>query len=266
MLKKLLIAVVAVAVGLTVVKSTKVGSLMRVKWNEATAWCNKQIPVETEIARLRDEISRLGNDTKTHYSVIAEEMVRIDNLKREISEGETKLTQQKKKVTALRDALNEGGNKLVSINDEKYPRVRVEKQLARDFEHYKAAEAQLAAKKKLLESRETCLAKAREQLTAMQETRRDLEVEVSKLEAEYNTLKVTQTKSKFNLDDSALSKVKEGVAALRTRIAEQQKLAALEAEFSDGPIPVGDTVKTKDLLKQIDEHFGKDEAGKVASK
>ncbi|HZY85984.1 MAG TPA: hypothetical protein VFE78_14220, partial [Gemmataceae bacterium] len=137
MLKKLLIAVVAVAVGLTVVRSTKLGSLMRVKWHDAAAWCNKQIPVETEIARLRDEISRLGNDSKTHYSAIAEEMVKLDNLKREISEGETKLAQQKKKVTAFRDALAEGGNKLVSINDEKYPRVRVEKQLARDFDLYK---------------------------------------------------------------------------------------------------------------------------------
>jgi hypothetical protein len=60
MLKKLLIAVVAVAVGLTVVKSTKVGSLMRVKWNEATAWCNKQIPVPDEIASLRLQIANLG--------------------------------------------------------------------------------------------------------------------------------------------------------------------------------------------------------------
>jgi len=265
MLKKLLIAVVAVAIGLTVVKSTKVGSLMRVKWSEATAWCNKQIPVETEIARLRDEISRLGNDTKGHCQLVAEEMVQVDNLKREISEAEGKLAQQKKKVTAMRDALNEGGNKLVVLGEEKYARVRVEKQLARDFDLYKTCEAQLAAKKKLLESRQECLAKAREQLTAMQDTRRDLEVQVSQLEAEYNTLKVTQTKSKFALDDSSLSKVKEGVQALRNRIAAAQKEAALQAEFTDGPINVGDTVKAKDLLKQIDEHFGKDE-GKVASK
>jgi chromosome segregation ATPase len=265
MLKKLLIAVVAVAVGLTVVRSTKLGSLMRVKWHDAAAWCNKQIPVETEIARLRDEISRLGNDSKTHYSAIAEEMVKLDNLKREISEGEIKLSQQKKKVTAFRDALAEGGNKLVSINDEKYPRVRVEKQLARDFDLYKSYEGQLAAKRKLLESRQECLAKAREQLAAMQDARRDLEGEVSRLEAEYNTLKVAQTKSKFALDDSDLSKIKAGVAAQRDRIAQQQTMAALEGEFGDGPIPAADTVKTKDLLKEIDQHFGKDE-GKVAVK
>jgi len=265
MLKKLLIAVVAVAVGLTVVKSTKMGSLMRVKWNEATAWCNKQIPVPTEIARLRDEISRLGNETKGHCQVIAEEMVAVDNLKREVSEAEAKLEKQKKKVTAMRDALNEGGNKLVVLGEEKYPRVRVEKQLGRDFDLYKTCEAQLAAKKKLLESREVCLAKAREQLSAMQDSRRDLEVQVSQLEAEYNTLKVAQTKSKFNLDDSALSKVKDGVNALRDRIAVEQKKAAFEAEFVDGPISVGDTVKTKDLLKEIDAKFSKDE-GKVAAK
>ena len=265
MLKKLLIAVVAVAVGLAVVRSTKLGSLMRVKWHDATAWCNKQIPVETEIARLRDEISRLGNDTRSHCQVIAEEMVQVDNLKREIGEGEAKLEKQKKKIAAMRDALNEGGNKLVVLGDDKYPRVRVEKQLGRDFDLYKTCEAQLAAKRKLLESRQECLAKAREQLTAMQDARRDLEVEVSRLEAEYNTLKVTQTRSKFNLDDSNLSRAKQGVAALRDRIAAETASAALQAEFAEGPITVGNTVKTKDLLKQIDEHFAKDD-GKVAVK
>jgi chromosome segregation ATPase len=266
MLKKLLIAVVAVAVGLTVVKSTKLGGLIRVKWNEATAWCAKQVPVETEIARLRDELSRLGNDTKTHYSAVAEEMVKVENLKKDISEGEGRLAQQKKKVTAFRDALNEGGNQRVSINGDLYSRSRVEKQLARDFNLYKTSEAELAQKRKLLESRQECLAKAKEQLAAMQDARRDLEVQLSQLEAEYNTLKVAQTRSKFNLDDSALSKVKEGVAALRDRIDAQSKIAALQDEFGDGPIPTPDTTKTKDLLKQIDDHFGKAEGGKVASK
>ncbi|HZY90835.1 MAG TPA: hypothetical protein VFE78_38780, partial [Gemmataceae bacterium] len=121
------------------------------------------------------------------------------------------------------------------------------------------------AKRKLLESRQECLAKAREQLAAMQDARRDLEGEVSRLEAEYNTLKVAQTKSKFALDDSDLSKIKAGVAALRDRIKVASTQAALEGEFGDGPIPAADTVKTKDLLKEIDQHFGKDE-GKVAVK
>jgi chromosome segregation ATPase len=264
MLKKLLIAVVAVAIGLTVVKSTKLGSLMRVKCNEATAWFNKQVPVPDEIARLRLEIARLGDDTKGHCQVIAEEMVAVDNLKREVSETEAKLAQQKKKITAMRDALADGGTQKVVLGEDTYPRVRVEKQLARDFDAYKNCEAQLAAKKKLLESRQECLAKAREQLAAMQDTRRDLEVQVSQLEAEYNTLKVTQTKSKFALDDSGLSKVKEGVQALRNRIDAARHEADLRGEFGEGPINV-DTVKTKDLLKEIDNHFGKDQ-GKVVSK
>jgi predicted nucleic acid-binding Zn-ribbon protein len=192
-------------------------------------------------------------------------MVAVDNLKREIGEAEAKLEQQKKKITAMRDALADGGTQKVVLGDGAFPRSRVQKQLAGDFNLYKTCEAQLAAKKKLLESRQECLAKAREQLTAMQDARRDLEVQVSQLEAEYNTLKVTQTRSKFALDDSALSKVKDGVQALRNRIAAAQKEAALQAEFGEGPITVGDTVKTKDLLKEIDNHFGKDQ-GKVAVK
>lgn len=265
MLKKLLIAVVAVAVGLTVVKSTKVGSLMQVKWHEATAWCSKQVPVPDEIASLRLRIADLGKDTKTHCQVIAEEMVAVDNLQREVSENEARLEQQKKKITAMRDALTDGGTQKVVLGERTFSRGQVQKQLVRDFDLYKTCEAQLAAKKKLLESRQECLAKAKEQLTAMQDTRRDLEVQVSQLEAEYNTLKVAQTKSKFALDDSNLSKVKEGVQALRNRIAAESKAAALLTEVGDGEITASDTVKTKDLLKEIDNHFGKD-SGKVVAK
>jgi len=192
-------------------------------------------------------------------------MVKIEELKKDISDGESKLEKQKKKITAMRDALNDGGNKLVVHGEEKYPRARVEKQLARDFDLYKTFEAALSAKRKQLESREACLTQARDQFTAMQEARRDLEVKLSQLEAEYNAVKVTQTRSKFNLDDSALSRIKEGVAGLQHRIAVARQEAALAAEFPDGEISTADTVKTKDLLKEIDQHFGKDE-GKVAVK
>jgi chromosome segregation ATPase len=254
MLKKLLIAAVAVLVGLIVVKKTDVGSYARVWLKNARACASRQVPVETEIERLRDEVARIGADSKSHYSAIAEEMVAVDNLKKEIVTHEANLGRQKKNILALKEDLA-SGNEYVVYGDTRYSRDRVKAQLARDFEAYKAAEANLAAKRKLLEARESTLTAAKEQMRAMQEARRDLEVELARLEAEYKTVRVAQTKSKFHLDDSELSRIKEGVAKLRDRVKVEQTTLALQADFSGGPIPVTERVKEKDLLKDIDAHF-----------
>src|SRR5207253_794491 len=84
----------------------------------------------------------------------------------------------------------------------------------------------------------------------------NLKVELAKLEAEIQTVRVAQTKSKVQIDDTDLAKIKEGVARVRDRIKVEQEKLALQAEFATGPIPVADRVEEKDLLKDIDAHFG----------
>jgi len=264
MLKKLMIAAVAVVVGLTVVTSSGwLGSLVRTKCKNVSAWARDQVPVETEIQRLRDEVARLGGDSRSYFSKIAEEMVAVDNLKKDIATAEANLERQKKNILTLKSDLA-SGNEFVVYGDTRYSKARIKSQLARDFEAYKGAEQQVKAKRKLLEARDSNLTAAREQLGAMQETRRDLEVELARLEAEYSTVKVAQTRSKVQFDDSRLSSIKRDVARLQDRVKVEQKTLSLQAEFSSGPIPVTERVKANDLLKDIDTHFGKTEMEKVA--
>ena len=55
MCKKVVIATLAVLVGLAVVKGTKIGSYLRMAKKDAAAWVDKQVKYETEIRRLRSD-------------------------------------------------------------------------------------------------------------------------------------------------------------------------------------------------------------------
>jgi len=264
MLKKLLIAAVAVLVGLTVVASdTWVGSLLRTKIKNAKTFCRQQVPVETEIERLRDEVARLGTVSKKHFSDLAEETVAVETLRKDIATLEGNLARQKKNVLALKEDLA-SSTEAIKYGDRTYSRDQVKGQLARDFEAYKTAEENLKAKRSLLEAKEASLNAAREQMKALQDARVTLEDKLARLEAEIKKVRVAQTKSKFQLDDGELSRVKADVAALENRIKVEQKKLEIQAEYSHAPIPLTERVKEKDLVKDIETHFGPGAEGQVA--
>jgi len=265
MLKKLLIAAVAVLVGLTVITSpTWVGSLVRTKLKDARTWVRHQVPPETEIQRLRDEVARLSSVSKKHFSDLAEETVAVDRLRQDVSTLEANLAQKKKNILVLREDLG-SPEQFVSYGERRYSKDEVKRQLARDFEAYQVAEENLKAKRGLLEAKEAGLAAAREQMKAMQDTRQLLEDKLARLEAEIKRVRVAQTRSQFSLDDSSLSRVKEDVAALEDRVKVAQTELKLRAEYSEAPIPLAERVQEKDLLKDIDAKFGKAEGQKVAA-
>jgi len=265
MLKKLVIAAIAVVVGLTVVKKTEVGSLMGVWWKNAKACARKQVPVETEIERLRYEVDRIGEDSKTYISQIAEQTVAVRNLRDEVKGAEKNLAQKKDNIRALADDLKASEGDTVKVGDTTYSKSRVKAQLSRDFELFKLSKKQLDSKRKELQAREDRLAAAKQQLSALQDERENLKVELAKLEADIQAVRVAQTQSKFQVDDSELARIKEGVARVRDRIKVEQEKMALQAEFTTGPIPVTERVKTTDLLKDIDAEISA-KSDKVAGK
>jgi len=266
MLKKMLIAAVAVLVGVAVItSSTRLGSLARTKLKNAATWARSQVPPETEIQRLRDEIERLGKDSGKHFGDLAAETVAVERLREDVSTLEAKLAQQKKNMLSLKEDLV-SSEQFVVYGDRRYSKDQVKVQLKRDLDAYQLAEENLKAKRSLLEAKEAGLASARDQLKAMQDTRQMLEDKVARLEADLKKVRVAQTKSQFCLDDSELSRVKEDVAALEDRIKVEKTKLEIQAEYSHAPIPLTERVREKDLVKEIEAKFGKPDAQKVAGK
>jgi len=265
MLKKLLIAAVAVLVGTTVITSpTWLGSLVRTKLKNAKVWAQHQVPPETEIERLRNEVARLTTDSRQNFSNLAEETVAVDRLRQDVAALEANLAKKKQNILSLKEDLT-SPEEYVVYGDRRYSKEQVKNQLKRDFDAYQAAEENLKAKRSLLEAKEAGLTAARDQLKAMQDTRQLLEDKLAKLDAELKRVRVAQTKSRFCFDDSALSRIKEDVAAVEDRIKVEQKRLEIEAEWSHAPIPLTERVKDKDVIHEIEAKFGKADGQKVAS-
>ena len=83
--------------------------------------------------------------------------------------------------------------------------------------------------------------------------KRQLEVEVENLQARLGALRVAQTSSQLNLDDSQLSRTRELLDEIATRIDVEEETMHVDAEYF-GEIDL-DQPSEEDLLNDITSYF-----------
>jgi chromosome segregation ATPase len=260
MCKKFLIAGVAVALGLMVVKKTEVGSHLRALWRDGKSFVQSSIPIDSEIERLRNDIARFDNIYKTQFHPVAAEAVAVENLKDEIAKCEKRLAEQRSDIEIMSNDLKSEA-KLITYGDVTYPREKVTADLARRFDAYQTCEKGLNAKKELLEAKEEKLAQAMKKLDEMKNARTEMEAELARLEADYEGVKTARAKSNFQIDDSELSRLRGSMAELKTRIQTEKKTLELAGRFINSSLNprVEKTSNKRDLVKEIDDYFGKND-------
>lgn len=258
MIKKLGWTVVGLVGLLILLNNTKLGSFASTAWNKARATANRQVPVEFEIDRIRNQIGQLMPDMKKNLSLIAEEMVAVDNLKEDITQTRAKLDQKKQSLLATTEQL-EKGISFVSYSGRSMPREKVQDLVAKDLAAYKRCEAELKSREQLLEAKEHALDAARQQLAEMREQKRELEVQVAQLEAEMKTVRLAQSRCKVQIDDSRLAEIKSSLAELRNRLKVEKTAAELQGEFANDIVPVEKQVRPAgDVIKEVRSYFGND--------
>ena len=267
MCKKIGILALAVVAGLFLLNKTNVGSYAGLAWSKVKAKAARSVPPEVELERIRNEIAQIQPDMKQTLSAMAEEMVAVDNLREDVNKTRAALAHQKDTILSMkRDVENAKDLKFVVYDQREYPVARIREKLARDWESYKVCEEGLKTKEKLLEAREQGLTVARENLAAMRAKKEQLEVEVAQLEAELKNVRLAQTRSNFQVDDSRLARINASLQGVRDRLKVMKTEQDLRGQFAnDLDIPVEKKAKTAEVLKEIDDHFGKENADGVAA-
>lgn len=257
MFKKLAIASLAVLAGLMIWHKTSVGSYMNFAWKKAKATAGNSIPLEWEIDRLREEVSNLVPDMKKQLSSIAEEKVAIDRLGKEISVAQVNLKDQEESIKQMRADLKtmKPDETTVSYGNGKYKAEQVKAKLAKDWQTFRLAEDNLKNKQDLLEARKGALDASLQKLAEMKTRKEQMEVEVAKLELKLKELRVAEARSKFHVDDSQLSKCQQMLDDINARIDTQITTNALQGQFVNDQIPVGDKVKATKAIQEIDERY-----------
>jgi chromosome segregation ATPase len=256
MFRKIGIAAVLVGAGLFVMNRAGLGSYGCTAFHKLRTACKNQVPIEFEIERLKYQVTELVPDMKKHLSSIAEEMVATQNLREEINDTRANLQHQKDSIVSMTKDL-ETGALTISYGGRDYSRERIREKLNRDFHSYQRAEAELKSKEQLLDAKERSLDVAREQLSTIRSQKQDLEVQVAQLEAQLKSVRLAQSHTKFQIDDSSLARCKAALADIRNRLEVEKKTTELTGEFAnDNTIPVAEKEKSlSDLTKEIQAYF-----------
>jgi predicted nucleic acid-binding Zn-ribbon protein len=227
-------------------------SYLSTSYERVSARVQDSVPMEFQIDRARKMVRDLEPEIRRSMHVIAKEEVEVQNLDKQISRSEEKSSKDKSEIMRLQSDLKTG--KLVfHYAGNRYTTGEVRKDLSRRFARFKTSDATLGSLRDMRDARQCNLDAARQKLSAMMTSQRQLQVEVANLDAKLKLVEVAQASSDFQLDDSQLARAKQLMRDIRTRLDVAAKLANADIHFQ-AEIPL-DEAATETIVDQVAEYF-----------
>lgn len=253
MLKKTLFLVAAVALLSALVYGRDAYSLAATAIDDVQDAAREMIPIETRIKQARRAIKDLESPIEDAMETIAREEVQVAKLEKQLRKTETQLTKDKDYIFRLKKALSsQSGNIILAGNT--YSPKEVKASLTREFEHYKSFEVKSKQLGKILDARNARLVAAREKLEAMKAAQRQLRVDVENLEARLKMVEVAETTSELNIDDSQLSRTRELLDDIGTRLDVAEGMLKTRTHHVER-IPLDDDTESEDIVEKVTSHF-----------
>ncbi len=244
MLRKIFLAGTTLALLSGLTFATPVGSYARCAWNYVTDSAGDAVPLEWELKRARQMITDLQPEIQNNARRIAREKIEVFKLERELSQTDSRLAKAQDEIERLSNDLR-GDSSNYTYGGKTYTSVQVKSDLSNRFKRFKTRQQTSDKLEKMLTARQASLRAASERMEAMLDARRQLEVEVENLQARVGALRVAQTSSQLNLDDSALSRSRELLDEIATRIDVEEETMNVDVEYFGGI----------DLDEPSDEHL-----------
>lgn len=254
MVKKVALGTLAVAAVGTFVFGRDALSYLRVGCDNVREAVRSGVPLEFEIERARKEVEALAPEIKQSLHVIAEQEVEVRNLRDSIARQGTHLADQQESILTLSSDLEGGGEKFVYAR-RTFTRKDVQKDLADRFNRFKIAEDAKGRDEQSLAAKEQALESMKTKLDGMLSARKDLAVQIDRLEARLRSVQAAETVANLEIDDSQLSRARGLIAEIDKAIDVRQKLVDAEATYQ-GTIPVEqDKVVPENITAEVASYF-----------
>jgi chromosome segregation ATPase len=258
MLKKVVIAALAVVVGVAVLAwvSPPMFDWMVHQGKAFKDGAEDKIPLEDRIDTLKEKLKDIKNNKSKYYDQAAKVSVEVDQLTADVAKDTVKVDTQWKNVEALRTDLDDTQRTAFHYNGADWKRSEVEKQLKQDFESYKTADGALDSKKDLLTAKKAALEAARAQLANLESLNSEMEARLEQMKADLQRVRLREAQSGTKVDDNEYAGLKAEMDQVGGKIAEREKALDLHAEFDKGQInPLADKpAGGDDIKKQIDAY------------
>ena len=257
MLKKLVLTGGALALLSSVTLGTPLYSYARCGVNWLKDSSSDAMPLEWELKRARQMIADLKPEIEVNAKRIAREKVEVARLDKQLNETETRLAKAQTDIERLTDDLKSDNN-YYTYGDRTYTSVQVKNDLGNRFKRFKTRRGTADKLEQMLSARQSSLRAAHERMETMLSVKSQLEVEVENLQARLGALRVAQTSSQLNLDDSQLARTRYLLDEIATRIDVEEEVVSVDVEYF-GEIDL-DQPSDEDLIDQISVYFDDNKA------
>ena len=261
MLKKMIVTGGAIAllssmtVGGPLLSYAKCG----IQWIRGAA--TDSVPLEWELKRARQMIVDLKPEIEVNAKRIAHEKIQVTRLEKQLTESDVRLAKAQSDIERLTaDLQNESQS--YTYGNRTYTSTQVKDDLGNRFKRFKTRQATATKLQQMLSARQSSLKTAHERMDAMLSAKRQLEVEVENLQARLGALRVAQTTSELNLDDSQLSQTRGLLDDIATRIDVEEETMEVGSTYF-GEIDL-DEPNDENLLDEIANYFGDNNESLVA--
>jgi hypothetical protein len=218
------------------------------------------VPLQFEIERAKTMITDLLPDVRQNMLLIAQEEVGVEDLRRQIAQGESELAKHRDELVSLRAKLatNEA---TVSLANRNATKAEVKDELTRRFSRYQIAESTLASQRQLLLARENGLDAARAKLASMLNAKRDFEAQVQNLQARLKTQQSRTITDSIEVDDSQVARCQSLLNDVRARLEVADRLFSCEGDLLAMTSAIAPS--SEDIGEQIDRYFSPPSTGEV---
>jgi len=248
--KKVVVLTAVVGGGLFALNHVWSGSV-GTAWKRVSTKFEKSIDPDFELARIRDEITKLTPDMHRNIARIAEEMVAVESLERRVTDLQTRLESAKDELALITNAMDKGTTRVVLKGRE----ISVT-QVKDKLRTCKTLERELTNNKKVLDAKKAGVDAARQQLVEMRQQKEQLEIMAAEYESQLKTLALEKTRSRIKLDDTRLAEIKASMDKLRERIETERKTALLAEEFNGGKaVEINKVESNKDVVDEAKEYL-----------
>jgi predicted nucleic acid-binding Zn-ribbon protein len=260
LIKWSLITVIAVGVAGFAVLGDHFGSYVGTVGSSVRDSVRGNIPIGFQIKRAEKLIRAIDPEVNDCKRELARAEVELEHLIENVSQLRKKVQKQARKLKSGQKLLSDvETSSFDTASGYVYSRRRVEFELGRTLEIYKNNRAMLKSKQALIERQTMSVTASRIKLDSVRTKKAQLENTIAALKVQKKHLDaLTASHSRFDLDDSALSKATEVLAEVKKRLDVTQRMIEDDMFFDEGIM--NEKMPRRDILKEINMQFSEERA------
>lgn len=251
MLKKLILAGVVTAIAVVGLRGTRFLGYAKQELADAREWVDDQVPVEKKIEQMRKDVANLDRDVEQVKGSLAREIVEVRDLTTEVGKLRASVETEHKGLVKRGEEVK-AATEYVSYGRARIPVAEAKELLKQSVNTHLKRKQQLASMEKTLSHRERIKDTLEKQLDSMSKQKQELRAAIDAVEAEYKALQLQQMESKYQNDDTRLSRVKESLSDLRKKLDIEREKLKLSPRIYEPETPAV-TLSVDDILAPLSQ-------------